>query len=402
MFMLTYSFIVLLKTAPGLNYGFDRMLHGEQYTELKRPLPHARQARAQDQDQGHLRQGQERARHHRHARPTTSSGDELAYNELTTFVRGAGGWGGERGPSRRDQRPAGSRARRGRRPRRPARTRLSSIGCRATGTRCTRIPDFAQAFGFKKPILHGLCTFGFAARHVIKSSCSKGDPRFFKSIKVRFADTVFPGETLKTEMWKEGETRHLPLQGRRARRDGDLERRRRALQGDPEGEGAGARRAAPLRRAASASADSDRHLHRHRPPTSRQHPDLAQKVQTVFHVEAVEPRQRPGCSTQERRRLVQGGTADKPDVTLELSDADFMAMATRQGRCAEALLRRQAEDHRQRDGEPEARLPEEDRLGRGGEGVCREAGGASAAAPAAASAAASGDRVCAATAPPRT
>jgi acyl dehydratase/putative sterol carrier protein len=64
-------------------------------------------------------------------------------------------------------------------------------------------PSFAAAGGFDKPILHGLCTFGIAGKHILQKY-GGGDPKSFKSIKVRFNRHVFPGETVETHMWKEG------------------------------------------------------------------------------------------------------------------------------------------------------------------------------------------------------
>lgn len=56
---------------------------------------------------------------------------------------------------------------------------------------------------FSRPILHGLCTLGFAVRAIIKCIC-KGDPDMIKNISGRFLLHVYPGETLVTEMWLKG------------------------------------------------------------------------------------------------------------------------------------------------------------------------------------------------------
>jgi len=190
------------ETAPGMNYGFDRILHGEQYTEVLRPLPtHAKLThKAKIKEIWDKGKG---AVVVMAIKTQDEDGNELFYNELTTFVRGAGGWGGERGPS------VELNVAPDRKPDAVVEEKISegqALLYRLSGdiNPLHVDPSFAKAFGFDKPILHGLCTFGFATRHVIKSF-SKNDPRFFKSIKVRFSESVFPGETLVTEMWKDSD-----------------------------------------------------------------------------------------------------------------------------------------------------------------------------------------------------
>ena len=65
-------------------------------------------------------------------------------------------------------------------------------------------PSFAKAFGFDRPILHGLCTFGFAGRALLSSLCDD-DPARFGSVEGRFSSPVFPGEDLTTRMWVDGD-----------------------------------------------------------------------------------------------------------------------------------------------------------------------------------------------------
>jgi len=131
-----------------------------------------------------------------------SSGREVFYNESTVFVRGAGGFNGpkkttDRGPATAANDPPS---------RMPDATREEKTSedqaalYRLSGDRNPLHidPEFSRVGGFKVPILHGLCFFGIAVKHVAQQYGQ------IKNVKVRFAGPVVPGQTLRTDMWKEG------------------------------------------------------------------------------------------------------------------------------------------------------------------------------------------------------
>jgi acyl dehydratase len=64
-------------------------------------------------------------------------------------------------------------------------------------------PAFAQAAGFPRPILHGLGTFGVSGHALLKTICGYSPARLM-SFSCRFSAPVFPGETIRTEMWRDG------------------------------------------------------------------------------------------------------------------------------------------------------------------------------------------------------
>ena len=65
------------------------------------------------------------------------------------------------------------------------------------------VPAYAAKAGFKMPILHGRCTFSIAGHAILKTLCGY-DPARFVSMEGRFSSPVYPGETIRTEMWRDG------------------------------------------------------------------------------------------------------------------------------------------------------------------------------------------------------
>jgi acyl dehydratase len=64
-------------------------------------------------------------------------------------------------------------------------------------------PSVAAAAGFDRPILHGLCTYGVAGYAILKSLCAS-QPDRLRRLDVRFTAPVYPGESIRTEIWNEG------------------------------------------------------------------------------------------------------------------------------------------------------------------------------------------------------
>ncbi|HEY1817472.1 MAG TPA: SDR family NAD(P)-dependent oxidoreductase [Kofleriaceae bacterium] len=311
-------------TAPGLNFGFDRILHGEQYTELKRPLPthgklttKATVKSIYDKGKGAI-VGTEFVTY-------DENGDELIKNEVTTFVRGAGGWGGDRGPSAEVNVPPD------RKPDVVVEQKTDdnqALLYRLSGdwNPLHADPSFAKNFGFAKPILHGLATFGFATRHVINAFAPEHDPRFVKSIRVRFASTVLPGETIITEMWKEGDKVIFRCTDKEK---GEVCISNAAIEFWRELPKPKAKAAAPTAAAPSAAVPNSGDIFRAIGTFVGGNPATAEKVKTTFAFKLSNPESAWTIDLSTPPGTVSEG-AGKAACTLEMSDADFMAMATGQ------------------------------------------------------------------------
>jgi 3-hydroxyacyl-CoA dehydrogenase/3a,7a,12a-trihydroxy-5b-cholest-24-enoyl-CoA hydratase len=311
-------------TAPGMHYGLDRVLHGEQYTHLVRPLPpkaklthHSQIKNIYDKGKGAIVITETKS--------YDEDGDLLIVNENTVFVRGAGGWGGDRGPSGDDNVPPE------REPDRRVEQKIDenqALLYRLSGdwNPLHADPSFAKAFGYDKPILHGLCTYGYAARHVLSAFAKDADPRYFKSIKVRFAKPVFPGETLITEMWKESDNRIVFQCKVKERDEVVLKNAALILYDEIPKKAAKPKKNEELGDAGPAEIVPQDVFHAVGAHVAA-HPELAEKVQKIF-LWKVEGGGDWTMNLKDGGGSVTAGQGPKPDCTLEIAASDFIDMCT--------------------------------------------------------------------------
>lgn len=188
----------------GAGVNFEMCVHGEEDLTLHRPLETSGTIVARHRIHDVIDKGEgkgalllmERAIFDK------ASGGVLATIRQTVFCRADGGFGGETRPSP---------------PAHPLPDRAPDIVCdlqtRPEMALIYRLsadvnplhadPDVARAAGFPRPILQGLGTFGVAGHAILRSVCGY-DPARMKSMAGRFSAPVYPGETIRTELWRDG------------------------------------------------------------------------------------------------------------------------------------------------------------------------------------------------------
>eukprot|EP01089_Gocevia_fonbrunei_P019834 TRINITY_DN7149_c0_g1_i1.p1 TRINITY_DN7149_c0_g1~~TRINITY_DN7149_c0_g1_i1.p1 ORF type:complete len:301 (+),score=58.63 TRINITY_DN7149_c0_g1_i1:36-938(+) len=193
---------------PGMEFDPNMIVHGEQTLEIFRTIPlegifthRSKVVGLYDKGPGKgcvvVRESQILA----------PSGDLIVKSQTTTIIRGLGGFGGDRGPSNQNVNIP------------PKDRNADFIVEFGTGEKQALFyrlnadfnplhvdPNVAKAVGFEKPILHGLCTFAICARAILKVF-GDNNSKALKSISVRFAGIVLPGQTLVISMWKESDSK---------------------------------------------------------------------------------------------------------------------------------------------------------------------------------------------------
>jgi acyl dehydratase len=185
----------------GLTFNPMMLLHGEQDLVVHRPLP----ARAKVENTGRVAHVYDKGKGALVIVETETrdeSGAPLCTNRFSAFIRGEGGFGGESGPQPGNEAPA----------REPdhvvesATLPQQALLYRLSGDKNPLHvdPNMAALGGFDKPILHGLCSYGIVCKAAVGAALD-GDVAKVGRYQARFSGVVFPGETIVTSMWREGD-----------------------------------------------------------------------------------------------------------------------------------------------------------------------------------------------------
>ena len=190
---------------PDTGLDWERVVHAEQGVEFLKPLPVEGVVVARTRVTGLVDKGEGRGAliYTERTGVDESTGEKLFHVRHTAFARGDGGFGGPDAPVR-EPHTLPKRA--------PDDVRgLPTLPQQALLYRLNGDPNphnadpaAARASGFDRPIMHGLCTYAFAA-HAIVATCCDYAPNTLASMHVRLSAPVFPGETIVTDIWRDGD-----------------------------------------------------------------------------------------------------------------------------------------------------------------------------------------------------
>jgi acyl dehydratase len=197
----TFAVIVGMGIGDVGTFNPAMLVHGEQAIELHREIPVEGKALTSARVVAVYDKGSAAVVVNEATSVDAATGEPLMTTRNSMFIRGEGGFGGDRGPSG---------------PRNVAPDREpdevvtyqtrpdQALTYRLSGDRnpLHSDPEFAKMGGFDRPILHGLCSFGIVCKAIVDAALG-GDPTRVARYSVRFAGVAFPGETLRTSWWRE-------------------------------------------------------------------------------------------------------------------------------------------------------------------------------------------------------
>jgi len=196
-----FAAIMSVGNVPGLKFNPMLLLHGGQDLQVHRKIPRsatlssvARVAQIYDKGKGAVVELEVESRE--------IDGDPLFTNTFSLFLRKEGGFGGERGPEPGNAPPDRAPDHVVESPTLPQQALLYRLSGDKNPLHAD--PGFAKMGGFDRPILHGLCSYGVVCKAVVDTVC-EGNVERVARYAVRFSGVVFPGETIVTSMWKEGD-----------------------------------------------------------------------------------------------------------------------------------------------------------------------------------------------------
>jgi acyl dehydratase len=179
------------------------LVHGQQAITLHKPLPVSGSVTMRGKLVAMYDKGKAAVVVTETVATDNADGQPLFTNLSSAFIRGEGGWGGDRGPSGPQNVPPD------RAPDHQVTYQTSpdqALVYRLSGDRnpLHSDPAFAAMGGFDRPILHGLCSYGFTGRALLHTLCD-GESARFRHVEARFASPVLPGEALTVSMWRTGD-----------------------------------------------------------------------------------------------------------------------------------------------------------------------------------------------------